>query len=516
MKKQAIIFTLAASLLFASCGNVWTGGSLKSSGTNFDGAEEVASSSIGTSSSGFESAKHAAFILGNVADHSVFYAGGDTVRLEIIGKAGASSEITLSVNSYARLDESTFAGSFKFFNLANSSSELFYPERKTQLDSKILDVSFTTSDGSASSANVTTTIDFSVDTEEVSKNVIALLIDATSLKDIHGRFVVNGNKNEKCGEESDSLVRYIGIASTADDSLPTSLSFLKGEDFAPEPEYKAAFEVTLVPTAPGKITPVSGKPDYLDYSEETPKLKQKKDLAELLKSMYSIQMMNVGESFWTTSAALDFVYDSDTITYRAQELSFAPGTKYRLVKKVPAMENSNSEEENSKLLYGHKAFQNYTDSYTVYGEEKTATYFGAEPAFIVINGEYANGNYSYASITAAQNSIITLSEKGEGRYTADLGIMNGDELEFSENSFADFIVTDSNYNKIPCTVTRKDKNSVIIQLENHFYKGKVLIWVGNGTQIKKNPFDDTEAVCFGLWKDSDYGTASGYVKLFEN
>ena len=513
MKKYIILPVMAASLILASCSDVWTGGDLSASSSGFGGAEGTTVSATDTSDAGYEIARHAKIALGTTE----FASGGDATRLITIDKASDNTEISVTVKSYAKLDEASIADALSFYTLKNRSGYTQgAPERVSTLPATILDISVSTAAGNAENANVTTVIYFSVDTSSVSKAAIAFFADAEKLRDVRGSFVLNGNQNEVCGEESDSLVRYIAITRKANDGTPEALSFTTGEDFAPKPEYTDAYDVQLVPQSNGKFLPTSGNSSYTDVSLSTPATRYNDGLSSLLNSMYKIQTMAPGDSTWVSTDNLTFTYDSSTYCYKGQSIQVAPGQKYRLVKTVPSMAACDTEDSCSLLLYGHKAYQNYSHSYTKYEAESTGTYFAGEPSYIIKNGEYANGHYSYEAITAAQKSILTVTKKGDGHYTADLGIMAAEELEFNPNAYSDFLVTDENLNLIPAAVSLLDKNTVKILLKNTSYTGKVQIWAGNNTKIKTNPNSDTSAVSFGIWKDSDYQKVSGYVNLYKN
>ena len=320
--------------------------------------------------------------------------------------------------------------------------------------------------------------------------------------------MVNANQNEICGEESDSLVRYIGIGSKSDGETPDALSFSYGEDFSPDLVYAPALNVSVVSNGNGTFTVVSGSAEYADYTATpSPTEKQKTDLNTSLDKLWSIQIREDGASAWV-QGSLTFHYESDTKKYESQELTLTPGTKYRLVKNIPASGEGLSEITQSNILYGHEAKQSYTKAYTEYKSSQVATYFSSEPSYIISSASFAQGEYSQESIEDAQKDLLSVTEKDNGKFDVQLLTLGGEQLEF--DSYSDFILTDDAMNKITCSVILKNKTTATVIAES-FYEENINLWIGNGTSIKSNPNNNQKK--FGLFKDSDYGVASGYVKI---
>ena len=503
--KKYILALGAASLILAGCSDVYTGGDLSASSSGFSGAEAEAASSQGTTTSGYETANYATFSL-NGSDE--FYAGSDASRIASIAQAADDTELTLVIKSYARLNESTVSEAVKFQEVAaNTRASACAPERKSSLSYTILDITGTTESGTSADRNVTTTVEFKVNTESVTKNTIALFIDAAALKDIRGKTVVNADQNEKCGEESDSLVRYITVAKTASGSSAAAVSFSYGEDFSPELPYKNALSVTVNTDSNGKIYVRSGSSAWTDYTSGSASAKYKTDLASALNALYSLQTKAPGSSYWVDSP-LTFEYDDSGKYYETSKITSEPGTKHRLVKHVPSKASGLKDDSYASVQYGHGACQTYTDSYTEYDTAFTSAYFANEPDYIVTKTAFAVGNYDYTAIETAQASLLTVTEKGDGKYEITTGSL-GNRLKFS--AYEDFIATDGEYNLIPCTVTLKNETTVIIGLKNRFYKGSLHLWAGKGVTVSGNSVNDENH--FGIWEDPEYGKASGYVKI---
>ena len=504
MKKYILALGIT-SLIFASCSDVYTGGDLSASSSGFTGAEAEAASSQGTTVSGHETANYATFSL-NGSDE--FYSGSDPLHITSITQASNDTELTLTIKSYARLDEQTIPEAVKFQEVtANTTASICAPERKTALSYTVLDITSTTESGSSSDRNVTTTVDFKVNTENVEKNTIALFIDGAALKDISGKTIVNANLNESCGEESDSLVRYIAISETSSGSSTTSVSFLFGEDFSPELPYKNALSVTVNTDANGKIYFRSDSAEWADYTSGSASAKYKTDLASTLNQLYSLQTKAPGSVIWVDSP-LSFEYDDTNKYYETTKITSEPGTRHRLIKHVPSKVSGLKDDTYASVQYGHSACQNYTDSYTEYETPFTSTYFANEPEYIITKTTFAVGSYDYATIKTAQASLLTVTQKGDGKYEVTAGTL-GEQLKFSY--YEDFIATDNEYNLIPCTVTLKNETTVILEINNTFYKGSLNLWAGKGIIVTGNSINDENH--FGIWEDPEYGKASGYIKI---
>lgn len=510
MKKYIVNFTAAAlALAFTGCSDVWTGGSLDASTSSFAEAENTAAASTGSSTSGHETANYAVLSLGGTD----YYTGQSSEPLAFISKAGADSEIVLVVKSYSRLDEKSISDAIKFTRLSDGSCRSGAPVRGTALGHTVADVTSTADVSAAGVRNVTTVIEFKVDTSSVEEKAIALFADASLLRDVHGQPVLNSNLNERCGEETDSLVRYIGIEKKSDGTTPFVLSFTVGEDFAPDISCSTVFEMTSMSVdEEGKLTVMSGASDYADYSVDPIEFKSNSGLASRMNEMFSLQVRGKDSLEWNASS-LTFTYDDSNHRYVSQAVTTEPGARYRLVRKVPSMNNGICD-TNPAFFYGHDGYQSYTDSYTEFkGGVITGTYYSAEPSYIVTTGSFNAGSYSYEVVTEAQASLFSVTEKDAGKFVLDLVELADEQLEFDVQHWSDFIVTDDEYNSIPCTVTLKDKDSVFVELENRFYTGAVNVWAGEGTAIASNPVTGNSQRSFGIYKDSDYRDAAGYVKI---
>ncbi|MBO4405045.1 MAG: hypothetical protein J5780_06950, partial [Treponema sp.] len=499
--------------------DVWKGDDFSSSSADFTFMESTATSSTGSSEAGYETARCAEFSLDGGVQY--FQKGPDANKLTTITQAALDTEITLTVKSYTRLNRESVKEAVSFWIVSKSLYfEYGSPNRNMQLDCEMIDFTESVSSGNASTQNVTTTVEFKVNTMMVNLNTIAVFIDATKLKDVSGAFVVNGNLNERCGEETDSLVRYILVSEKYGDShTPTeSLLYSYGEDFAPKLDYKKVFDC-YVYEDDGKYSLISGSASYYMYSGNSSSAMEKMNVAPVLGKMYRLQTREEGKSEWN-DVALTFTYYPDDKVYKTQPVQFETGTKIRVIKTVPSMEEGVTEAMPSNT-YGHIPHQSYTDSYTEVIEDTSgpfvSCYFPQENQNYIVSllkdgDSFRAGTYDYDSITGTQKSFFDVTDKGEGKYVIDLKQNLGKEIKFV--SYDDFLVTDDMYNPIPFTLTKKDDDSVVMQLKNRFYSESVFIWVGNGVVIDRNPKDGLYSTKFGIFKDVQYGAASGYVNIY--
>ncbi|MBO4404574.1 MAG: hypothetical protein J5780_04510, partial [Treponema sp.] len=103
MKKYILSLTLAlAALAFTGCSDVWTGEGFAGSTSDFSCAESTATASTGTGASGYETARYATFKIGS-SDY--FSSGAYASNLAVISQAAPDTEITLTINSYTRLNK---------------------------------------------------------------------------------------------------------------------------------------------------------------------------------------------------------------------------------------------------------------------------------------------------------------------------------------------------------------------------------------------------------------------------
>lgn len=491
MKKYSLLTAMSTLLvLFSGCNNVFTGSNFTAQTADFSEAESF---TTGTSNLAPTTALSATF----------------TISTPKIDSASSSSQVALTLESYTQLDENSIAKAFKFYTLKdNSTFKYGAPIRETQLSSSVKDVTTSISSGNATSKNVTTTVRFTVDTSSVETSAIALLADATVLKDKKGSLILNADNNDTCGEATDSYVKYIDVTLKADRTVTKPLHYIYKEDFCPTYPIAAITQtpsLSLESNAAIKVTTDDAL--YYDFSTGNAESRAATDLASTLATIYSIQVIKPGNSTWT-DVSLNFAYDNKNETYVATTSQMEVGTRYRLVTKTPARSSALKENKNSTICYGHEAYSSYdTSAKTIYGTTETVELYSKSPSYIISPTIFAEGEYYYDSITSAQKSLFNVSgSNGLYSITYDNSILGG------KLSSIDFIVTDRNYTKLSSIATLSDENTVKLQLENKYYTDDVYIWVGTGTTITQNSVNSTQKT-FGIYKDVNYGDASGYIKI---
>lgn len=492
MKKYSLLTAISTLLvLFAGCNNVFTGSNFTAQTADFSEAESF---TTGTSAQYPTTARSATF----------------TLSTSQIAIASYFSQVELELESYTQLDENSIANAFKFYTLEdNPTFKYGAPIRKTELLSSVKDVTTRINSGNTTSKNVTTTVRFTVDTSSVKTSAIALLANATVLKDKKGSLILNADNNDTCGEATDSYVKYIDVTYKADGTETTRLNKVYRESFCPTYPVAAIIQtprLSLENNAAIKVT-TYGTMHY-DFSTGEAESRTATDLAPTLATIYSIQVIKPGNSTWT-DVSLSFAYDNKSDTYVATTSQMEVGTRYRLVTKTPAR-SSALIESNSEIVYGHKAYSSYkTNARTEYDDApETVDVYSKSPSYIISTTTFAEGKYYYNDITNVQKSLFNVYNSQNGLYS----ITYNDSTLGGKLSSVDFIVTDTNGTKLGSTATLSGENRVTLQLENKYYTGNVNIWVGTGTTITQNSVNDTQKT-FGIYKDVNYGDASGYIKI---
>lgn len=495
MKKsifKPVVALAGAAVLLASCSDVYTGGDVSGASGSFTAG--VTKESV---------AQEAATLAGQ--NFSVI--GGNS-----IAKASSESVIALSILSSARLNKSTIDSAISFYSLkANTVNEDYYPMHDATLSKSLK----TIEDGTQNEY-VKTVVVYTVNTSAVTTNKIAVVCDATVLKDVNGYFALNTDTNLTAGEETDSVVKYITVDATADGSTTTALANVHEEAFNPTVLDAVLDSDNFTPAqnTDGTITVTTGSASDVIGGYFT-------SLASGLNSLYYVEYAEAGSTSYTKDSKFAFAYDETSHTYKATSSVLSAGRHWRLVTTTATVKESDV----SSKLYGHPTVF-YATTETEYGTESDGSagigsYFASEPSYIVsASATTFPDSFDYNTITSAQKGLLTVTSSGEGKYKVVLGKLSTTQLEFANAS--DFIVIDEitdsdgevSYSKVAASVTQKDEKTVFIQLDRPYYTGKgtLSVWVGNGTAVKENPVNAAQTT-FGVYKAVEYGAASGYVKI---
>jgi hypothetical protein len=376
-------------------------------------------------------------------------------------------------------------------------------------------------------SGVITTIKFDVDTSSVTTDYVAFVADATKLKEKTGNLVLNGNENEKCGEESDSLIDYFNITTKSDKTTATdSLGAFVYERFAPTFDLDIDDEEFVVEDGKqtGKIkysvyAPAEGYSDGLGYKV----IYADKDAftAELNK-MYSFRTLPVGATNWTETP-LTWTEGADDHTYTA-EAEVAYGTKYCIATKT----NNSLEWALVKDLYGgHTPRLGYSKDRKWYDSVSTYQYIKDEPVYIVNDPDNSESvtavaftaNYYYLNtIRTLQDGILDLV-KGDGYFIVKINATY-EAKDVRLSAVDGFVVTDDKFNKIktkaPVVYSKDEKGTISVLIE---YENKNLTttdfkyWVGEGTTITGNKLHNDVQVKFGTVAIEEDDYLAGYVKI---
>lgn len=512
---------------FAACSDVYTGGDVSASGSGVSGSEAAITQGASSYNGSLSYSASVSF------DNGSSYSEGSAT----ISKAASDSTVTMKIYSYTRLNEDSVANAFSFWSLSdNTTYNKGAPVRSTQLASSVNDYSVSLSSStSATSKNVTTTVEFTVNTSSVTTSKIAVLVDATKLKDLSGNAVLNNDSNEKAGEETDNLVYYISVSEKADGSTTTALNHYTyyTEKFA-----STSVSGWSIPSSLSEVEDSDGNPtgayqakvsaSYYDYTSGSIESKYAENLASYYNAIYSVQYRENSSGAWKTDSAFSFAYDgtekladgTSNPTYRyyvATTSKYAYGTQFRLVTKTPKKSDSYSETANSTILYGHPAYASYRNSsFTKYGDVETvdSLVYTASPEYILsVSSAFAAGAYEADDFADAQSAIVDVDEEFTGVYSISLGTddtADDNQLEFGSTD--GFLVTDPNGNKLDFTLTSIDSSTVLISLKNKNCTDAVFIWAGEGTTLKKN-YTNASQVKFGTPKVGNGKATDGYARI---
>lgn len=522
-------FAVVAVLLFASCG-----AEVGDTTANFGEAEKNATTT--TSGSDYEVKSGDV----DVSTASLSVGGWDTVEF--------------TIESFAKLNLSTLENAVTFYSLKdNTENAAYYPMHDAALAKKLL----TTSE-EKSSSGITTTLTYDVNLTNVTSSEIALIVDATKLKDKSGKAVLNLDGDDVAGEETDSFIFYI------DTDGSVSLNHSVDEDFCP-----AYGEFPETPTdlsdSDGNLTgklrftcdaPVNSEPAVATTTYDT-------SWGSTLSKIVGFQTKAANETAWN-DVALSFTYhaeDDATNGYEAHTFTadtpvLAPGTQYRVIAKgVPNISAPSWYTKvfghEGKLFYGSK-------EYSQVAYVGTSSTFVTSPSYIVNSyGSDATTAKTWTpakiddeTITANQNALLSVTAKARYKtYDYQGYIYKYDAWEWeitpatgvALSSATDFVVTDSKGGKLDSTVSAvKDSDGeitkVYVELTNKNYLGTYttgsslsgysssiptstgtntypILYVGHGTKLKENVAYPTQLE-FGTYENTGIPShISGYVKV---
>ena len=470
--------------------------------------------------------------------------GGSTVD-----KASKKTIFYVTIVSLGKLDEKSIEAAMDLYPLTgNTVDRNFAPVRGTAFPKKVKlistdvevydpnDPSNTTYYGTINA--VWTGVEFEVDLSTVENSKIAFVVDATKLKEKTGRLVMNGDGNNKCGEESDSYIRYFNVTKKADDSVTTAIDpWYYSEKFNPVwnfPDSDSGPETDSEGKPTGAIKFEFEAPRYSKYDGSYLYIE---DLAADLSKFIILRTLPIGASKWTETP-VTFTYNSTDHKYEGKTAVIQYGTKYDLL--VDKGASNGIEAKAAKDVFGHTPKNDYDKGkklleFGMSGSVPYWKYLTDEPGWILDtpdNSEsataqdYVAGSVDLDDFYSAQRSVLDWYQLDNYRVMIYL---DDDDLHF--NTYDDFKITDSKGNilktKAPQVYDEDDDGEgedgvqrIILELENKNYKLDLNrvngncnnLFVGEKVTIKGNKAHPNQ-LKFGTPKIEQEDTLTGYTLI---
>ena len=363
---------------------------------------------------------------------------------------------------------------------------------------------------------------YAVDTSAMETDTVALFVDATKLKEKSGKLILNNDDNEKCGEDTDSLIFYYeGIAKAGGTLTSVNVPGIVDQHCAPTIAFNV-YDVVFDKAADETKQRVLVKVNAPAGSDATDADTFNAQLAK----MYSIQTLAVDATSWT-DGALEFTYvAAPTPHYEGKSGLIDLGTQYYIVRK-----NDSSFTWAAKAAkYGNRAPK------ITYGKDRkefvwngTCYYHDTEPAYIVTDSAFTAGEYDYSDVQNVQKDILGVDPLSDGIIKVSLkpGILSTD-IRLGETK--GFKVTSMKAGKAGAeleiesvTPVSDDKGvtAVYLQLKNRNYNitaSSVTVWVGAETTITGNTINNqTKFGYIALKQDNTvFDALPGYIALAFN
>ena len=473
---------------------------------------------------------------------SLGYGYSSNIRLGTtsLDSAQKNSDVSLSVYTMTKLDKESLDSAVTFYSLkTNTDNELFYPMHDAVLEKSLVTVSERSSDPEndpIGSEGVATSISYEINAESVTTDKIAVVVDATKLRDVSGNLPLNLNNNKVFGEAADSFVSYISVYEKNDGTATDSLGSYYQEEFNhvyTPVQVLRSLSITQN-SSDGScydiLIPATGVPN------ESGSVVYDETLSDTLKRCAKIRVA-LPESAVAEDQSLEWIYDSSTHVYKATTGSLPYGTKIPgLVFEIPEI----SVPQNLEKVYGHPAVA-LTEILSVgskYLQEPysstTLNFIKDEPEFIVsdysdpADSAWTSGTFYEYDIQLAQDSLLSVSystKAAEERtyggglhsvgnyYTFEVSTMLGATL----STYEDFILTDSYNRKIESVksfVKNADGSLRTVYIATKMpCSSQPKLWVGSGTTLSQNAAHPRQ-LKFGTFKNVSKGDVSGYVNLY--
>ena len=455
-----------------------------------------------------------------------------------LDSAQKNSDVSLSVYTKTKLDKESLNSAITFYSLkTNTDNELFYPIHDAVLEKSLVTVSERPTDSydPIISDGVATSISYEINAESVTTDKIAVVVDATKLRDVSGNLPLNLNNNKVFGEAADSFVSYISVFEKNDGTATDSLGYNYPETFnyVYTPVQVLGFLSITQNSSDGSCydiwIPATGVPN------ESGSVVYDETLSDTLKRCAKIRVA-LPESTVAEDQSLDWTYGSSSYGSKATTGCLPYGTKILgLVFEIPEI----SVPQNLEKVYGHPAVA-LTEILSVgskYLQEPysstTLNFIKDEPEFIVsdysdpADSAWTSGTFYEYDIQLAQISLLSVSysTKAAEERTYGGGLHSvGDYYTFEVSTrlgatlstYEDFILTDSYNRKIESVksfVKNADGSLRTVYIATKMpCSSQPKLWVGSGTTLSQNAAHPRQ-LKFGTFKNVSKGDVSGYVNL---
>ena len=510
-KYSVIAFGLSCAMLFAGC-------AFEGTKTNFKKNENNAYNTI----------------------YDTVKTPGDVIIKDDVPITKANnSEIRFAIISNGYLDEESIEDGCNFYSVADNTVPYFMsvlgttPLKKTLKDLAVVikqtsettashdswDLDFNLTGTAYKTKKVCVTfLTYEVDTTSLSTNKVALVADAETLRENTKKYILNGNNNGECGEETDSIAAFYNL----DSGTPVSNLWYT---FAPEFHFGSC--VYGAESKTDKTFRYDLKIEAPSYTKNGAEV-YGENFASAINDMYSLKIRPLGEKKWQT-VDINVILDPLDHFYKWQSEPLATGTQYYLLYEG---DDSLTWDAAAEVYGGFVPRLTYNEEVQEILDIGTSYYYAAEPTYIVSNPTVANSfiadEYHDVYIRTVQRGLVNVNYLNDGIIKISIADTSTD-IRFS--AIDDFAVTTlkiRNSDSTPCCGNEldfellEDKTirdakgitDVFLQLDNKYYtlnSGTVMVWAGPGVTISGSKTAQTTFGCLGAEVDEFYLAMPGYV-----
>ncbi|MBR5402100.1 MAG: hypothetical protein IK102_09865 [Treponema sp.] len=444
----------------------------------------------------------------------------------------AAQDTTVEIifnNCKSALDEASVDAAVSFYKLKpNAANQYYYPEHDGDLVKTFIRKE------EPSYYNGTVRYIYNVNTENITYDKIALVIDGSKLKYTNGMAVLSNDKNITAGEVTDTVVKYLTMVYKKDGTTPLT-NILNIFDERYDAKYHLGLNTDLTFNADFTYqTPQpsgSNKTRYLvrapvkELNADTSAKSYVDNLSSVLSQMYKLQIQKPGSTEWEASGTLTFTwhstassaaadpYSANTYTTDIDTSTLEKGTKYRVIRDDSV--SLGTPPAWIKAAYGHEPMP-YTLNRSIVVRTGYISYASTDTPYIFEWDGYGSfssaSDCTYDNAQAAQSSMFNCTyDSSSIILTPVSGVKLKDVNGFILVSPAKGIIEST-------TILYYDENGAInkvrVKTKDNSYIGSVKIYVNNKTTIESNTYN-TKQLTFGCYPDTAQGELSGYVEIGE-